>query len=216
MGDMVNMPRQDGGPENRDLAEEALVAGLLQGSPAGIQEFMQRSHRPVYAMTARLTRDPDLRHDWCQDVLLKVVAEMGKGRFVYQRPGCFWAWFRSRANFLLINLYHQHRKQQGRLTTGEVATELVERFPLAEGADPHRLLEAVETRRILEECLEELDSDDHRRALFLALFQDQAYQEVAQAMGVALNTVRSWIRRARIGMRRCVARKFGFSEEEES
>ena len=208
MGEIVDLPAGD-----RDHQEEALVAGLSRSDSASIQEFMERSHRQVYAMTARLTRDPDQRHDWCQDILLRVVAEMGKGRFVYRRPGCFWAWFRSRANFLLINLYHQHRKQQGRVTTGEVASELVERFPLAEGSDPHQLLEAVEARRVMEECLEDLDSEDHRRALFLALFQDQAYQEVADAMGATLNTVRSWIRRARIAMRHCVEEKFGGGDE---
>jgi RNA polymerase sigma-70 factor (ECF subfamily) len=199
----------DMNPDGRDREEEALVAGLSRGSSSSIREFMKRSHRPVYAMTARLTLDPDLRHDWCQDVLLHVVREMGAGRFVYQRPGCFWAWFRSRANFQLINLYHKHRRQQDRISTGEVATELVERLPMSEGADPHRLLEAVESRRIMEECLDSLDSTDQRQALYLALFQEQAYQEVAESMGAALNTVRSWIRRARIAMRTCVENRFG-------
>ncbi len=161
-------------------------------------------------MTARLTTDPDLRHDWSQDILLKVLQEMSTGRFVYRRPGCFWAWFQIRANFLLINLYHQHKKHSERWSTGEVGTAIVDKMPMNKGCDPLRLLEDVEARRVVEECLDELSSEDHRRAMHLLLFQDQNYQEVADVMNATLNTVRSWIRRARIGMRKCVAGKLGY------
>ena len=195
----------------RDREEEALATGLSVGAPSKVEQFLHRSHRPVYAMTARLTSDPDLRHDWTQDILLKVIQEMSLGRFVYQRPGCFWAWFQLSANFLLINLYHQHKKHKERWSTGEVGAAIVEKVPMNKGQDPLRLLENVESRRVVEECLDELSSENHRQAMHLLLFQDQAYQEVADAMDTTLNTVRSWIRRARIGMRRCVAGKFGYS-----
>jgi RNA polymerase sigma-70 factor (ECF subfamily) len=195
--------------EHRDREEEALVAGLLTGDSPSVREFLNRSHEQVYTLTARLTHDQELRHDWCQDILLQIVKEMGSGRFVYTRPGCFWAWFKSRAHFLLINLYHKEKKHTERWSTGEVGEALAENMPLEKGTDPLRVLEAVEARRIIEECLDELGSEDQRRALSLVLFQDQSYQEVSEFTGSALNTVRSWIRRARIAMRQCVAGKFG-------
>lgn len=172
--------------------------------------FLKRSHRPVYAMVTRMTTDPDLRHDWSQDILLKILQEMSAGRFIYRRPGCFWAWFQMRANFLLINLYHRHKTHNERWSTGEVGAAIVEKMPMNKGRDPLRLLEDVEARRVVEECLDELSSEDHRRAMHLLLFQDQAYQEVAEVMNATLNTVRSWIRRARISMRQCVAGKLDY------
>ncbi len=191
----------------RDPQEEALVRGLSEGDPLEVEKFINRSHRPVYAMTARLTSDPDMRHDWSQEILLKILQEMSAGRFVYQRPGCFWAWFQMRTNFLLINLYHQHKKHTERWSTGEVGAAIVDKVPMNRGQDPLRLLEEVESRRVVEECLQELPNEEHRRAMHLLLFQDQTYQEVADAMDAPLNTVRSWIRRARITMRQCVAGK---------
>ncbi len=200
--------------DNRDQDEEALVAGLLCGDSQHIKDFLRRTHQPVYAMTARLTIDPDQRHDWCQDILLRVVKEMGSGRFVYGRPGCFWAWFKTRSNFLLINLYHQHKKHTQRWTTGETGDALAERMPFEAGFGPLEVLESVDARRIIEECLDELPSEDQRRALALILFQDQTYQDVSEIMGAALNTVRSWIRRARIAMRQCVAGKYEYGRKE--
>ena len=194
--------------DNHDRDEEALVDGLIRGDTEHIKDFLRRCHRPVYAMTARLTLDPDLRHDWCQDILLKIIKEMGTGRFVYQRPGCFWAWFKARTNFLLINHYQQDKKHNQRWSAGEIGEDLVEKMPLDPGTDPLRILETVDARRIVEDCLENLPSEDHRRALHLLLFQDQTYQEVADSMGATMNTVRSWIRRARLAMRQCVAGKY--------
>ena len=211
----INLSDARSNPEaGRDREEEALARGLAAGDPTHIEGFLRRTHRPVYAMASRLTRDPDQRHDWSQDVLLKVLGEMADGRFVYRRPGCFWAWFRLRANYLLINRYHQHKKHRERWSTGEVGAAIVDKVPLTQGADPLHLLETVEARRVVEECLGELTSAEHRQALHLVMFQEQAYQEVAEAMGATLNTVRSWIRRARIAMRQCVAGKFEYHETE--
>ena len=200
--------------DSRDRDEEALVAGLLVGDTIYIKDFLRRAHPATYAMTARLSQDFDQRHDWCQDILLRVVKEMGTGRFVYGRPGCFWAWFKARANFLLINLYHQNKKHTERWTTGEVGESLAKMWPQAAGETPQKILESADARRVIEECLDELASEDQRRALSLVLFQDQTYQDVTELMGSSLNTVRSWIRRARIAMRQCVAGKYAYGEEE--
>lgn len=200
----------------RDREEERLAAGLQTRDPACVEEFVRRTHRPVYAMASRLTNDPDLRHDWSQEVLLRILDEMARGRFVYRHPGCFWSWFRTRAHFQLLNLLAKQRKQNRRWQTGEAGEERVDEMPGA-GADvPLDRLEALEARRVIEECLEELSSDDHRQALSRLLFQEQRYDEIAQQLGATLNTVRSWIRRARIAVRQCVERKFSADGSTES
>ncbi len=192
----------------RDEAEEAMVHGLSRRDPATISDFLARTHRQVYAMSARLTRDPDLRHDWTHDTLLKILEELKKGRFEYRWPGCFWSWFQKRCHFLMINHYRSHRIRNDRLTPFEIGSEVVAKLSLGNGTDPLRLMESVEARAILADCLEQLDNEDHRRALAGILLDDQPYQAVADEMGASLNTVRSWIRRGRESVRRCVATRY--------
>ncbi|MEN8007405.1 MAG: sigma-70 family RNA polymerase sigma factor [Candidatus Krumholzibacteriota bacterium] len=192
----------------RDEAEEALVQGLARNDPRTVADFLGRTHRPVYAMSARLTADPDLRHDWTQDTLLKILEEMKKGRFEYRWPGCFWSWFQKRCHFLMINHYRGHRKRHDRLTPFDLGSEVVAKLSLGDEADPLRLMESVEARAILDDCLDRLDNEDHRRALAGILLEDQPYQAVADEMGATLNTVRSWIRRGREAVRRCVATRY--------
>jgi RNA polymerase sigma-70 factor, ECF subfamily len=194
--------------------EEALTRGLSGGDPVAVEEFLSRTHRPVYAMTARLTADPDLRHDWTHDALLKILDELSRGHFAYRWPGCFWSWFQKRSYFLLINLYNKNRKLAGSCTSGQIGEEIMDRLPLSKGADPSRLMEDVESRQAIDSCLENLASKEQQRALRLFLLEDLPYQSVAEEMGAELNTVRSWIRRARISVRRCLAARFGWKLDE--
>ncbi len=198
------------------LNEAELVAGLARRDPDVTTEFLQRTHRSVYALTARLTHDPDLRHDWTGDILLRIVNELGRGRFVYQWPGCFWSWFQKRSYFLLLNAHSEYRRQNDRWTSGEIGEELAGRFSDGQGPDGQKMLEDAEARHTVEECLEKLPSEDQRRALSQILFEGLSYQEVADHSGTALNTVRSWIRRGRQAVRKCVAAVYGLGPEEPS
>lgn len=188
-----------------DEREQSLVAGLARGDNNAVREFMIRTHRPVYCMTARLTHDPDLRHDWTHEVLLRIVDELGRGRFVYRWPGCFWSWFQKRSYFLLINLFRRQQRYDGRWTSGDEGEDIIDRMGLPNTTDPSRMIENLEARTIVEQCLEKLDREDHRTALHLLLFEDLSYQEIADHLGAPLNTVRSWIRRARTAMRESLA-----------
>jgi RNA polymerase sigma-70 factor (ECF subfamily) len=196
------------------LEEAELVAGLARGDTRVTREFLRRTHGPVYALTGRLTKDPDQRHDWTGDILLRIVAELGRGRFVYRWPGCFWSWFQKRSYFLLLNLYRDHRRQNDRWTTGEIGEDLAARFPGRTGPDGQQMLEDVDARQALETCLSKLPSEDQQRALTQVLFEGMTYEEIATHSGAALNTVRSWIRRGRLAVRKCVAKAYGLGPGE--
>ncbi len=188
-----------------DPEEKALVDGLCRRDPDSVSDFLERTHRPVFAMACRLTSDADLRQDWAHDVLLSILDEMGRGRFVYRWPGCFWSWFRKRSHFLLLNLCRQQRQRGQRFVPEELGEEAIEGLALPSNLDPSRLIEGLEARNALEQCMENLPSEDQQRALRLAILDEMAYEEIAEAMSAPLNTVRSWIRRARIAVRKCLS-----------
>ena len=199
-------------PFPADEREESLVNGLSCGNPDSVHDFLEATHRPVYLMATRLTRDDDLRHDWTHEVLLKIVEELGRGRFEYRWPGCFWSWFQKRSYFLLINLYRRQKQHEGRWTSGEIGEEILERMDLPGDLDPSEMIETVEARDALETCLDRLVRTEHRDALHLLLFEEQSYQEIAERLDTALNTVRSWIRRARTAVRECLAAHYDLED----
>ncbi len=189
-------------PRQSATEEAAMVRGLQERDPDAIATFVDRGHRAVYALACRLSTDPDCRRDWTHTVLIRLIDEMARGVFVYRRAGGFWAWFRKRAYYLTLNQLGEHRALQAReVSPGEEMQAHDIEFP-CDGPSPTEELERAEVRRLIEEGLALVENPDQRRALQLLLDQELSYQEIAEEMGAELNTVRSWIRRGRIVVRR--------------
>jgi RNA polymerase sigma-70 factor, ECF subfamily len=197
-------------------AEAALVRGLQDGDPEAMALFVERGHRAVFSLACRLSTDPDLRQDWTHSVLLRLIEEMSKGAFVYRRPGGFWAWFRKRAYYLMLNHLSEYRSRGQRELVDDSLDSIL--LPTAGETSicPAEELERAELRRSLEDALAQIENSHQRRALWLLLDQDLSYQEIAESMGAELNTVRSWIRRGRLAMRLFLAARLEFDGLDEA
>ena len=128
--------------------------------PAAVNDFLERTHRSVFAMACRLTHDPEHRQDWTHDVLLHLVEELGRGRFVYRWPGCFWSWFAMRARFLLLNRLRRYRLQEGRFESGPLAEKDLAAVALPTSVSPDRVMQGLQARETVEECIDKLDRDE--------------------------------------------------------
>lgn len=194
--------------------EKQLVDGLLAGERRAVSDFIERTHHPVFCMACRLTRDSELRRDWAHSTILGVLDDLKRGRFVYRRPGSFWAWFRKRAHFRLIDQYRMHQRIARREVTDATQEGKVIEAP-GNAPDPADAMERVEFLNALEGCLGRLANAEQQRALALLLLEDMTYQDIADAMAAPLNTVRAWIRRGRLDLRRCLVQVLGLGAEEE-
>lgn len=185
------------------------MAGLLAREPAAISEFLERTHHPVYCLACRLTLDPEERRDWAHEVLLGILDDLSRGKFVYRRPGGFWAWFRRRAWFRLLDEYRRRRRLGERFVSDEAGDAGEEMSDQSRAANPEQEFERARTRAVVLNCLEALANSDQRLALQLLLFEELSYDEIARAMSSPLNTIRAWIRRGRLSLRLCVAEALG-------
>ncbi|MCP4548340.1 MAG: sigma-70 family RNA polymerase sigma factor [bacterium] len=190
-------------PPQSPISEADMVRGLRAGDADAVTTFALRCHRAVFALALRLCPDSQLRHDWTHDVILRLIEEMKRGDFAYRRPGCFWAWYRKRAYYLMLNqLNHLHSRRRLELTDTHLAD--VSGDP---GESPAIHLERSEIRRQYELCLNQIPNADQRRALNMFLHQMLSYREIAEEMNASLNTVRSWIRRGRVALRSSLAQR---------
>jgi RNA polymerase sigma-70 factor (ECF subfamily) len=162
-------------------------------------------------MACRLARDPETRRDWSHEVLLGILEDLELGRFEYRGPGSFWAWFRKRAYFRLLDAYRRSKVRETRESPAGGTLDLPESWTMP-GADPADELHRTMTRSAVEACLERLDNRDHRHALRLLLFEDLSYEAIAERLDAPLNTVRAWIRRGRLQVRTCLVKSLGLLE----
>lgn len=196
--------------------EQALVAALRSGDPGVTRLFLEHTHGAAYAFACRWTFDPDERRDWAHTALLHVLRDVREGRFQYRHAGGFWSWFRTRAGYLVLDQCRHARRRQRR--------EGVPLDALAEGyagttdtdADPAATFDRVALRADVEHCLDRVPSADQRTAMRLLLEQEMSYDEIAAVMTSATSTVRNWIHRARVALRRCLAQRWGLGAGETS
>ena len=195
-----------GGPER---SEEELVRGVAAGDDVVVREFLTRTHHPVWCMAARLRVGPELRQDWTHDVLLGVISDLERGRFEYRGPGSFWGWFRKRAYFRLLDQYRKTRLHWQRESPAGEPGELPEPRAWTGGEDPQEELHRTELRAGVEACLEKLPNENQRRALEALLWEEAPYEAIATRLEAPLNTVRAWIRRGRLALRKCLVATLG-------
>lgn len=103
---------------------------------------------------------------------------------------------------------HDHRRRVGRKERTE---ELRETTADPRGATPAHDAERAEAVRALHEILASLD-DDKREVFVLAELEQMTVPEIAEAIGVNLNTVYSRLRAARLAFDAAVARRHAQQE----
>jgi len=185
----------------RDLSDR-----LKDADPEAIALFLAHIHDPVFAEAATFAPDPATRRAWTHAVLLALVDDLKRERFEWLQPGSFRDWCRRQAWFRLLECYLSTRPP-----ASPHAPQVLDRVrERCEDDDPLLEFEHVALRVVLQNCIDSLVHEHHRRALSMLLLDDAPYRAVAGRMGVPLTTVHRWVRRARFLMRRRLGEQLGF------
>lgn len=177
--------------ESRDI--EAARDGDLEA----FDRLLGRYEDQVYSVAFRLVGDEDDARDVTQEVFLSAYRHIKK----FRGDAKFSTWLHRITVNTVKNLWAR-QKRQGRDRTYSLdatddpdLTAPVDR--LADSSpNPRRQAEGTEIWRIVEEQLQEIDPE-YREVLVLRFVEGLAYEEIAEATGDPLGTVKSRIFRAR-------------------
>lgn len=158
-------------------------------------EVAERYGQKIYTIAYRLTGDPDDAKDLAQDVFVRVYRNLDK----YQ-PGTFEGWlYRVTKNLFLDRM---RRKRRVRM---EALPDEDWREPAEDGPGPAEHLERGLLRGDIEAAILDLPPT-FRTAVVLCDVQGLSYDEIADATGWPLGTVRSRIHRGRKQLRTALTR----------
>ncbi len=151
------------------------------------EAIYQRAVGFVYSLAFRVTSRKHDAEEVVQDVFLKVHKNLRNFRF----ESSFKTWLYR----IAVNTALNAVKKRNRVTSREV--EEVFEDP-ATATQPHasRGLEAEEAEQKLQSFLEQLNPDQ-RACILLREIEALNYQEIAESLGIKINTVRSRLKRAR-------------------
>src|SRR4051794_36449229 len=160
----------------------------MAGEGAPTWEEVARSHgRFLYTVAYRLTGNREDAEDLVQEVLLRVR----RGLETYQ-PGSLEGWLsRIATNAFLDDVRRKKRRPADVLPEPEMFDRIA---PPSVGADEQLAMDQLPEH--VQEALRELP-DDYRAAVVLCDVVGPPYEEIADALGAPVGTVRSRIHRGR-------------------
>ncbi|MBK7642464.1 MAG: sigma-70 family RNA polymerase sigma factor [Planctomycetes bacterium] len=169
--------------------DTCLVDEVLGGSQASFQLLVERYEQRIFNLIRHYTRNPVEIEDLAQETFLKAFRRLAS----FQRQSSFYTWlYRIAVNTILDSL-----KRRGRSPVQAVEDlEAVPAAPSAASPSPSATLEREEIARITQEVLEGLP-EIFRTVLVLREYEDMAYQDIADLLGISIGTVESRLFRAR-------------------
>jgi RNA polymerase sigma-70 factor, ECF subfamily len=159
------------------------------GDQAAMVALVAEQQRYVYSIAMSITKDPTDAADLTQDALIRFVRAIGS----YRGETKLSTWLYR----LVVNLGIDRMRRRGappiRLDDEGLDIDLASDDPIDDVA---AVAERVEEAQIVRAAVSKLP-DAQRLALTLHYFEDQRYEDIADVMGVPLNTVKSHIRRGK-------------------
>lgn len=166
-------------------------------APQSWEEVARDYGSMLYALSYRLTGNPDDARDLVQDVLLKVNKSLSTFR-----PGSFKGWLYR----ITVNAFYDRKRREKRIRFQALPDDM-SRFAEGELApDPAESLAKVRLDDDIQEAICDLP-EEFKAAVVLCDVVGLSYEEIAEQTGVAIGTVRSRIHRGRAQLRRRLAHR---------
>jgi RNA polymerase sigma-70 factor (ECF subfamily) len=145
------------------------------------------------------------RREWAEDLVQEVFMRVFRSRQDYVPGAKFVTWLYTIANNVACNaLRDKSRRPEVNLTgseSGPLGPQPMDQLVLAaSGAMPTRQMAKSELRDIVRMAMDQL-SERQRMAVLLSKFEDMSYADIARAMELSTQAVKSLLSRARESLR---------------
>jgi len=196
-------------PMSEPTHDAELVRQAKAGELSAFEELTRRYERQVYSLAFRIVRQEHDAEDVTQEAFLSAMEHLAG----FREEARFSTWLLRIATHAALKVL---RKRRGLDTVSlEASTE-----PDAEGVIPHpefiadwrqspeELVHRNETRRLLEEALNQLD-EKHRLVFLLRDVEGLSVRETAETLGLSEVNVKVRLLRARLQLREQLTRRLG-------
>jgi len=179
-----------------DLAD--LLARTALGDQAAFAELYRRTSPHLYAVAARILREPAAAEEVLQEAFVSIWHHAGRYAAELSQPQ---TWLASIVRNRCLD--RLRRRDLDRVSLTRDDDEETEIDLPADGASPADLLIAGAEAASVRDCVEQLPGGQ-KQAIALAFFQGLTHAELALALREPLGTVKSWVRRGLARLKQCL------------
>ena len=189
------------------LSDSDLIRQMLEGNTAAFEMLIERYKDSVYGFAFHLVRDFSDAQDLTQEIFLAAYRSLNKLRDHSKLA----AWLRG----ITANLCMAHLRKQRDFVSLESLTEVEQETAFSNAGrlvmTPSQSYEREELSKIVREAIETLP-EKHQLCVTLYFIDGLSYGEIGGFLDVPVNTVKSWMYRAKRklrGLLQMVEKEFG-------
>ena len=183
------------------LNDQELIRTYLSGNDRAFEVLLNRHRNKIFTSIYMFTKDRDLAEDIFQEVFIKIVDTLRKGKYNHEGKFLQWA-LRISYNMCVDNFRRSKRR------TKVKSTDTFDIFDVIECPIPNMEDNMIQnqTHDKIRKLVDQLPPEQ-REVVVLRHYADMSFKEIAQLTRVSINTALGRMRYALINIRKMIEEK---------
>lgn len=183
-------------------SDSQLVISYISGQEAAFEVLLNRHQEAIFKFIYHKLKDSELANDIFQETFVKVIQKLKVG--AYQEEGKFLPWVLRIAHNLVIDHFRRQRKHR----------LISEKNSISEDYNVFHRIASEDANFVQQASLDELKAQLHemllhlpdaqKEMIYMRLFQDRAFKEIAESEGISINTALGRMRYAVLNLRKLI------------
>lgn len=185
----------------QSLNDQQLIDSYLAGDEAAFSTLLHRHKAKIYSSIYMFTKDRELADDLFQDVFIKIIDTLRKGK--YNHEGKFLQWALRISYNMCVDQFRRSKRR-----TKVSSTESFDIFDVLESEDPNKedsMMRDQTYDRV--RTLVDMLPAEQREVVILRHYADMSFKEIACLTDVSINTALGRMRYALINIRKLIQEK---------
>jgi len=186
----------------RKLTDELLVKGYMSGNSKCIDVLIDRHKNKIFTYILVSVKNRELAEDIFQDTIVKVIHSLKAGR--YSENGKFSSWVMRIGHNLIIDHYRKE-KHLSTVSNDNYDFDLLNNPKFSAGSIEDSLVYEQVLRDVSR--LVDLLPEAQKKVVELRHYKGLSFKDIAEELGVSINTALGRMRYAIINLRKIAAEK---------
>ncbi len=180
------------------LADQQLISSYLEGNDKAFEELLNRHQQKIYTSIYLFVKDTELAEDIFQEVFIKIIDTLRKGK--YNHEGKFLQWA-MRISYNMCVDHFRRNKRRPKVSP----TETFDIFDVLQTTDDNAEQSIIRSqthdkvRRLVD-----MLPPEQREVVILRHYAEMSFKEIAKLTRVSINTALGRMRYALINIRKMV------------
>lgn len=183
------------------LNDQQLIAQYLKGNERAFEELLSRHKEKIYTSIYLFVKDQSLAEDIFQEVFIKIIDTLRKGKYNHEGKFVQWA---LRISYNMCVDYFRRSKRRPKVSP----TETFDIFDVLQNPEPNAEQNIIksQTHNKIRTLVDQLPPEQ-REVVILRHYADMSFKEIAKLTRVSINTALGRMRYALINIRKMVEEK---------